>query len=585
MSVRRLAVLAAVLAVAGLYYYIVEVRVAGAKATREAEAKQLFHFTTDAAAFLEWRRPEETIRLAKREGRWHVTTPVDERADESTVSSVLSTMAALTPTRAFDDAGPLEDYGLAPPELTVQVQDRDGNTLAVLDVGNANPDSRRRFVRDRESPTVGLVTKLNYDTLAKTLLHLRTKQWSTLALGDVHTVRFQRAADLHVQVKKTEDGQWTLDGVSPKAANAIEVQSLLSRVLATRIVEVVTDTATAADVTQYGLDAPAFVLTLQDGIGETQLRVGATLPEVTPARRYAAVQGDARILVFNAGVFDGFPATADDLRDRTLLRFARAAVDRITLTHQAATVAVMRDPAEEGAWILDDAETVRADEVEVGALVGRLERLVASGFLGLGDVPVQPADFEAAAVTVQIGLTAAPHTLRVRFAQGAASDTWYALRDGDSEVYPVENKTVQSFQLTREVLRDKHLVRFDAGAVHRIELQFEGRAGAYTRRGDDAWYAGPGVPALDTAEVEQLLRDVADLRYTRLLPDDTPPVATKPAFAVTLRDIAGAELATVRVGGTLDAEDGVLERTATAGDVVAAIDGRIVSDWVLRLGR
>lgn len=577
MSLRRLAVLALLLAAAGTYYYLVEVKGAGERAAREAEAKQLFHFEIENVAAVEWRRGEDLVRLAKREGQWRVVSPVDERADELAVSGALNALAKLTPARVIEQPGAADEYGLAEPGLVLEAQTAEGSAVALLKIGAAAPDGQHRFVRSGEEPAVGLVPTGTYGILSKDLFALRSKQWTTATPAQVQAVRFQGAtAGVDVRAERAGDDAWVVGGAAPKPADAARIQSVLNRLLNARISEVAAETVD--DPATYGFDAPGHTVTFTLEGATATLQFGTVVPDSDPVLRYARVGDDPRALVFAGTVLDGFPTGPSALRDRTLLAFARGDIRRIAITNGDETLAVGSTGVGKD-WFLEGAEPVRADAAEVSALLGQIERLQASGFLEVGEEPVHPADFDAAPLTLVLDRAGEAPPLRVRFAQGEATQDWYALRDGDSEAYPVDQTAVEGLRTTREDLRDRHVLRFDESAVQRIEVQRGPRTVQFLRQDTGEWSASPRSAALDEYRIDQLLVDLADMKYARLLEPDNPTLALGPELTIALFGASDTALGTLRVAGPLTGPAGERQYAVDAAGLTAAIDARFVTEW------
>ncbi|HPL29827.1 MAG TPA: DUF4340 domain-containing protein [Anaerolineae bacterium] len=99
-------------------------------------------------------------RLARQVGReWQLEAPVPGPADASRVSQFLGRVAMLNPTRSLDDAGPLEEYGLAPPALEVTLTLADGSTQ-VLRIGAENPQQTAYYAQVQGQAGVHLVAAL-----------------------------------------------------------------------------------------------------------------------------------------------------------------------------------------------------------------------------------------------------------------------------------------------------------------------------------------------------------------------------------------------------------------------------------------
>lgn len=577
MSLRRLALLAAVLIAVGAYYYAIEHRGGAARERREVEAKQLFHFEVDDAAAIVFRAADGDLRLAKRDGRWHVLAPVTDRADEITVSGMLNALADLTPDRVLADPEALTEYGLADPERTVEVLDAGSDTVAFLHVGDLSPDQSQRFVQAKGSTTVGLMSTGTYARIMKSLFDVRHKQWTTLLPVDVQSLTLTSEDGLAARVTRGEDDAWVLEGDPPKAGDSVRIRGFLNTTLNARVMEFIDEPDAAEDA--YGLQTPVYTATFAgDGV-HAALRFGRTVPDSTPERRYAALVGESRVLVFNASLLKNAPAESDDLRDHKLGRVAEGKVTKLTIQTGEHTLTLMPGATDTDTWTLDGPEAAPADVAEIAALLDALEQLEASRFLHMDEEPVSPADFDQAAVQVELWYEDQDAPRTVRFAQGPATEKWYALRGGDAEVYPVADTQVTPFRVTRDQLLDKHVLRFDHGAVERVTIRIAGNEIRYSRRSDDTWGASPGAPPIAAERLDQFLWDLREMEYAERLAADDPAPAGDATFAVTLADVAGEDIATLRISARTDTADGATRYAADAGSGPVVVDGRLVSDW------
>jgi len=73
---------------------------------------------------IEIERPnEETVRLERRDGRWHLTAPVKARADEFAVEQLMRVLGAPIDATVTPAEGGLARYGLDSPRLTARFDD------------------------------------------------------------------------------------------------------------------------------------------------------------------------------------------------------------------------------------------------------------------------------------------------------------------------------------------------------------------------------------------------------------------------------------------------------------------------------
>ena len=98
--------------------------------------------------------------------RWYIQSPVAADADQQTVSNLISALCDLQISRSLpEDTGVSEDFGLEPPEFTIELTTDEGEPT-VIEVGANNPDNTKRYVRLQGGATIHLVYPYQLNRLA-----------------------------------------------------------------------------------------------------------------------------------------------------------------------------------------------------------------------------------------------------------------------------------------------------------------------------------------------------------------------------------------------------------------------------------
>jgi hypothetical protein len=99
----------------------------------------------------------------------------------------------------------------------------------------------------------------------------------------------------------------------------------------------------------------------------------------------------------------------------------------------------------------------------------------------------------------------------------------YAWVEGQTRVYTVAGVAVNAFSKALDDLREKRLLRFDAGAARRVTLRWPGGQVALARGEDERWkLEQPLVGPADETTVEKLLNDLSFLRASGFVDAPTP---------------------------------------------------------------
>src|SRR5919201_887506 len=126
------------------------------------------------------KRKTEDIILAKNNGgKWQITSPQMLAADQSAVSSMVSTLSSLSSDRLVEEkASDLNQYGLAEPKLEVAITEKDNKTKKLL-VGDETPTSGGAFARLDGDPRVFTIASYTKTSIDKGVNDLRDRRLLT----------------------------------------------------------------------------------------------------------------------------------------------------------------------------------------------------------------------------------------------------------------------------------------------------------------------------------------------------------------------------------------------------------------------
>ncbi len=117
----------------GGFVYFYEIRGKQQQAEVEAQQKQVFDLDSEAIEAITIKQTSETLTLKRdleaEEKTWKITVPVEKEADLPTVEFLLDQLTELKSDRLiYTPASQLSEYGLEKPEITVELQLKDGKT-------------------------------------------------------------------------------------------------------------------------------------------------------------------------------------------------------------------------------------------------------------------------------------------------------------------------------------------------------------------------------------------------------------------------------------------------------------------------
>jgi hypothetical protein len=315
----------------GLFCYLmfIDKKIPGTKDREEAET-ELFKINPDDVTGLEVTNVHGLFIFQKIDGHWEIKKPVNTLADGAAVDGVINQIAFAQPLRIIDvdggadkDIANLKEWGLIPPAERVVIHTKTKQYELLVGRKVALSDSVYARASGRKNESVRIIPSTVKDVLQKELSDFRSRsvfdfdpemvtQVATRVADTSTTPGQQSEVDL-------KDGKWTLQLPFVARASDTGVQSLLSKMLALRAVDFVTDDA--SNLSPYGLTSPAANISVTLKSDEPLiLEIGGPVPG-QPDQLYAQrLKSNSVFTLARSGVDDILKAMPD-VRDRHVFPF------------------------------------------------------------------------------------------------------------------------------------------------------------------------------------------------------------------------------------------------------------------------
>src|SRR5690606_13876737 len=179
--------------------------------------KDVLKFSRSDIDRIELLQREEKVILEKREGKWHLLEPVQDRASESAVSSLLSTLeTARAQEFVAEEPEDLSEFGLNEPAIRVRLRNSTDGTWAVLEIGDKREDNY--LARDLQRSPVFTVTNSVYESVTKDAWNFRNKDVVDVQQDEIERLRLsQNGKEL---VVRREEMKWIIE--SPEGQSGQE---------------------------------------------------------------------------------------------------------------------------------------------------------------------------------------------------------------------------------------------------------------------------------------------------------------------------------------------------------------------------
>lgn len=291
------------------------------------------------------------FELVKEKDAWRLVAPVEDDANQGSVSSLLSTLTALKADRTLEAKElSLADYGLAPAALEVTVEG-EGGRLADLKIGGELPLGNLRAALTT-GEKVFLVNAWIASDLERDLGGWRSTDLVQVMSADVASLTLVGGGD-RVALAHAE-GRWTLTEPITDLAERDRAEGLIGDLNGAQVKEHVDQ---PGDLGAFGLASPRLLLTVvRKDAAPLQLAFG---DEREKDGRQVACRRGERVLWVDASAIARASTALADWRGRALTSFDTWSVSGLEVEAGAARVALERA---EGTW-KSDATEVDSDAV------------------------------------------------------------------------------------------------------------------------------------------------------------------------------------------------------------------------------
>ena len=283
----------------------------------------------------------------------------------------------------------------------------------------------------------------------------------------------------------------------------------------------------------YGLDDPRATLSIIEGAVTNRILIGRRTPLGDGV--YVRQSDHAGLARINTSLLDLLPASADALRDRSLLSGTPAAIERLDIRGPAGYIQLARDP--QGVWRIFQPFTSRVDPASVSALVETLLSCSVAHFVqdAVSDLAPYGLDSQSA-VTAVLNTDSGDGSQMLSLGDPLPNDPTlvYARLQAENSIYAVPIAVRQALLVRPDDLRDRRLPGIDPEAIQRIRIEESESVLEFSRDNNDVWQLTAPIHApADPEAIQALLRSWADVRLSSF--ENQPSTNSPPSSTRTIR--------------------------------------------------
>ena len=363
------------------------------------------------------------ILLTKNGSDWKITEPKPFSADQTTVSSLLSTISSLDSERLVEDTSSnLERYGLASPALELDITGKD-NTSQRLLLGDDTPAGSGVYAALAGDPRVFTIATYRKTSLDKTLNDLRDKHLLTVTPDRVSRVEIAGKKG-EIEFGHNKDA-WQILKPKPMRADTFAVSELVRKLTDARMDLSTTDKTATETESAFANDAPVASVKLTDESSTQQLQIRKAKDIY-----YAKSNPVDGVYKIDTSLADAIDKKVDDFRNKKIFDFGYSEPSKLEIHTSAKEYSLMRGGQD---W-WDNGK--KMDEESVQSLISTLRDLSAENFVDSG--------FTSPEIDATVTSENGKRVERVQISKSGAN--YVAKRENDGTLYQLTTTAVDDLQ-------------------------------------------------------------------------------------------------------------------------------------------
>jgi uncharacterized protein DUF4340 len=360
----------------------------------------------------------EAVVLTKSDsGAWQIIEPKPFRADQTNVSSTLSSLASLNSQRVIEDKpSDLRQYGLQPPAVEVNVTEKDTKSQKLL-LGDDTPNGSGVYAMLAGDPRVYTIASYNRSSIAKTLNDFRDKRLLPVSAEQVSRLDIIRKNQV-LEFGRTKDG-WQFLQPKPMRADNTQVGDLVQKLTDARMDLTRTENESAS---AFAAGTPIATAKVTEPSGTQELQIKKN--KDTYYAMSTAVDGIYKV---NADLSQALEKGVDDFRSKKLFDFGFT--DPIKVEIHADSKSYILTRSSQDWW--DNGK--KMDVETVAPLLSDLRDLSADKFTDSG--------FANPAINIAVSSEDGKSTEKVSVSK--SSDGYLAQRENDPAIYHLAVSSIE----------------------------------------------------------------------------------------------------------------------------------------------
>jgi hypothetical protein len=364
-----------------------------------------------------------TIRLTKSGSDWKITEPKPFAADQSTVSSMLSTIASLNSERLVDDKSTdLQRYGLQDPSFELDITEKYNKTQRLL-LGDETPAGSAVYATLAGDPRVFTIASYSKTSIDKGLNDLRDKRLLTMSPDKLSSLQIS-GANGNIEFGRNKE-EWQILKPKPMRADNDLIGELVRKLTDARIDLSPSDKVAKESDAAFAHGSPLATVKVTDGSSAEQLQIRKSKDSYYG--KSSVLDGAYKL---DSALGDTVNKKVDDFRNKKLFAFGYADPSKLEIHSTSKVYSLLRGG--EDWW--DNGK--KMEQANVGAVLSNLRNLSADKFVDSG--------FTTPEIEVTVTSSDGKRIEKVQISK--AGSNYIAKREGDHTLYELPNTAIDDLQ-------------------------------------------------------------------------------------------------------------------------------------------
>ncbi len=323
---QTLVALAVLVGLWGIFTYLGRKKPAASSEKKSASSQKIFPTKKDQiVAFAVATSGGKPVTCTLNNKTWQITEPEKLAADSSAIDSFLGSLTSATISEVVSEQpSDLKEFGLDPPDATIEVKTNATPQEFTLRLGNSTPTNDGIYAQVAGQQRVFTLASFLKGSLEKNLFDFRNKKVTTLTQDNIQRIEVSSGKD-HYQLVKNADGIWDLMLPPAVRADSFAVESLVDELNNASMKSVVEESKN--NLGKYGFSNPTMTIHLS-GNGGTQTLV---LGKKEGNNYYAMNTAIAPVFTLGPDFLSQFQKQPSDLRSKDLFTFVSYEVKQVTV--------------------------------------------------------------------------------------------------------------------------------------------------------------------------------------------------------------------------------------------------------------